>query len=250
MIKVYRVPISKKQLSTLPTDERVLLLLMGQGLNQISIFLKLFTFSSNNDPPNAIEGRISAAQSHIILRVLFGVLLEVWNAICDNRVIVERYMIDLDEDGKRSYTTLIEYFSKSSLLYQLRNNFSFHLPNAKIVERTFKSIPANEDGWDWYLSSTNTNSFYLSSDLIMTYGIINLATNKTSPDVALGEVIKEVRQVANTIPYFLMPLMRAILVKHFGESILDALPGVTITNAPPLFEFWIPFFAERPEGGS
>src|SRR6516162_5920032 len=124
MIEVHCVPISKEQLRTLPKDERVLLLLMGHILNQISVFLKLFSFSSNNDPPNPIEGRISAAQSHIILRVLFGVLLEAWNAICDNRVIVERYMIDLDEDGKRSYTALIEHFSKASLLYQLRNNFS------------------------------------------------------------------------------------------------------------------------------
>jgi hypothetical protein len=31
MIEVYRVPISKKQLSTLPKDERALLLLMDHG---------------------------------------------------------------------------------------------------------------------------------------------------------------------------------------------------------------------------
>jgi hypothetical protein len=123
MIKVYRVPISKKQLSTLPKDERALLLLMGHGLNQISVFLKLFTFSANKDPKNLIEGRVSAAQSNIILRVLFGVLLEVWNVIRDNKMIVDRYMPDIDENGKKSYNTLDEYFQKSSLLYKLRNNF-------------------------------------------------------------------------------------------------------------------------------
>ncbi len=247
MIEVYRVPISKKQLSTLPKDERALLLLTGHGLNQISVFLKLFQFSANRDPENAIEGRVSAAQSHIILRVLFGILLEVWNVICANKMIIDRYLPDVDEDGKNSYKTLEEYFQKSSLLYKLRNNFSYHLPNAKVVEKTFNSIPENEDGWEWYLSLTNTNSFYFSSDLIMTYGIFNLASNKTSPDAALGEVITEVRHVANTMPYFLMPLMRAILFKHFGESILDTLPGMTITDAPSLFDFWIPFFAEWPE---
>jgi hypothetical protein len=81
----------------------------------------------------------------------------------------------------------------------------------------------------------------------MTFGILNLASNKTSPDAALGEVITEVRHVANTMPFFLMPFMRAILFKHFGKSILDAVPAMTVSDAPSLFEFWIPFFAEWPE---
>ena len=247
MIEVYRVPISKRQLSTLPKDERALLLLMGHGLNQISVFLKLFQFSANKDPENPIEGRVSAAQSHIILRILCGILLEVWNVICANKMLIDRYLPDVDDEGTQSYKTLGVYFHKSSLLFKLRNNFSYHLPNAKVVEKTFKSIPENEDGWEWYLSHTNTNSFYFSSDLIITYGILNLASNKTSPSAAFGEVITEVRRVANTMPYFLMPLMRAILFKHFGESILDTLPGVTISDAPSLFDFWIPFFAEWPE---
>jgi hypothetical protein len=249
MIKVCRVPISKKQISTLPQDERVLLLLMGHALNQISVFLKLFTFSSNKDPAHPIEGRVSAAQSHIILRVLFGVLLEAWNVICTNKPIIDRYMPEIDDDGQQSYKTLEEYFQKSSLLYKLRNNFAYHLPNTKVVEKAFNSIPENED-WEWYLSPHNANSFYFSCELIMGYGVLNLARNKASPDAALGEVIKEVRHVANTMPYFLMPFIRAILFRHFGESILDTLPGVTISDAPSLFEFWIPFFAEWPEPAS
>jgi hypothetical protein len=220
---------------------------MGHALNQISVFLKLFQFSANNDPQHPIEGRVSAAQSHIILRVLFGVLHEAWKVICENKVVVDKYMPNIDDDGKKSYTTLETYFRKSSLLYKLRNNFSYHMPNTKVVEKTFNSIPENEDGWEWYLSPTNTNTFYFSSDLIMTYGIRNFASNKTSPEAALGEVIKEVRQVANTMPYFFMPFMRAILFKHFDESILNTQPGVTISDAPSLFEFWIPFFAEWPE---
>lgn len=155
-------------------------------------------------------------------------------------------MPEIDDDGQQSYKTLEEYFQKSSLLYKLRNNFAYHLPNAKVVEKVFNSIPENED-WEWYLSPHNTNSFYFSCELIMGYGVLNLARNKASPDAALGEVIKEVRHVANTMPYFLMPFIRAILFRHFGESILDTLPGVTISDAPSLFEFWIPFFAEWPE---
>jgi hypothetical protein len=51
-------------------------------------------------------------------------------------------------------------------------------------------------------------------------------------------------QVANTLPYFLMPLMKAILTKHLGTTILNPQPGTVIKNAPELEQFWIPFFAE------
>jgi len=46
--------------------------------------------------------------------------------------------------------------------------------------------------------------------------------------------------------HFLMPLMRTILLKRFGPSILEDKPGTTINDAPGLYDFWIPFFAESP----
>jgi hypothetical protein len=62
-------------------------------------------------------------------------------------------------------------------------------------------------------------------------------------------VIKEVRHVAETMPYFLMPFMRAMLFKYFGETVLDTTLSRTMINgAPNLFKFWIPFFAEGVEG--
>jgi hypothetical protein len=239
---------SKQQFGALAKDERVLLLLMGHALNQISVFLKLVTFSMNNDPKNEIESRLSAAQSHILLRVLFGTLFEAWKMICDHKPIIDRYLPDIDDDGKRCYDALVKSFDNSKLLYKLRNNFSYHYPNSKVVERTFRSVPDGEEGWEWYLSYSNTNSFYFPSEHIMTYGVINEAKDKSSQYAALGEVIREVRHVAETMPYFLMPFMRAMLFRHFGQSVLDAtLPKTIISGAPNLFKFWIPFFAERPE---
>jgi hypothetical protein len=55
--------------------------------------------------------------------------------------------------------------------------------------------------------------------------------------------MQQVMQAANTLPYFLMPLMKAILTKHLGGAILKPQPGTVIENAPQLGQFWIPFFA-------
>lgn len=249
MIEVYRIPMSKQRLAELPEGERVLLLLMGQALNQINVFWKLATFSTNHTPDNEIECRLSAAQSHIILRALFGTVFEAWKLICRYQHIIDKYLSCTDDEGTASYEYLLHYFNNTKLLDKLRNNFSYHYPNAKMVEKTFKSVPDNEEGWEWYLSHTNTNSFYFPSEHIMTYGVMNEAKDKSSPQTALSEVLKEIKHVAGTIPRFIMPFMRAMLYKHFGESILDTLPRKTIIrDAPSLCEYWIPFFAERPEG--
>lgn len=252
MIRVFRVPISREQFRTLPKDERALLLLIGHALNQIAVLIKLVTFSTNKDPEDPIEGRVSAAQSQIILRFLFGTLVEIWEFLrrSGNQKIIGRYLPRLDKDGTASNDMLKKYFGHSNLLYKLRNHFSYHYPSTNQVEEGFEAIPEDDEGlpWEWYLSETNTNSFYFSCEMVVGFGVIKQVEGEPHLMAAFGKVMKEVIQVANTMQYFLMPLMGAILFKHFGESILDVHPGTTITDAPGLHEFWIPFFAERPAG--
>jgi transcriptional regulator with XRE-family HTH domain len=242
-IKVYRVPISKKQFRSIPSDERALLFVAGHVLNQVSVFMKLVRFSTNSDPTNPIEERISAAQSQLILRCLIGVLVEAWEFIRRpiNQKIIGDCLKKIDTDGRTSYDKLKKQFGKSGLLYELRNGFLYHYPKAASLDKAFESIPDDED-WDWYLSEANTNSFYFSCELAIGYGIMN-ATGEPLHIGAFGVVMQEVMQAANTLPYFLMPLMKEILTKHLGEAILKPQPGTVIEDAPQLGKFWIPFFA-------
>lgn len=147
----------------------------------------------------------------------------------------------MDDDGRSSYDKLKKQFGKSSLLYKLRNNFLYHYPTVVELDKAFASIPADEE-WEWYLSEANTNSFYFSCELALGYGIMN-ATGEPLHIGAFGVVMQEVMQGANTMPYFLMPLMKAVLNRYLGEAILDPQPGTIIEGAPQLGGFWIPFFA-------
>jgi hypothetical protein len=47
MNEIFRIPISKAQLRTIPADERNLLLLVSRAVNQQSILRKLPIFSAN-----------------------------------------------------------------------------------------------------------------------------------------------------------------------------------------------------------
>lgn len=205
IVTVYRVPISKEQFQSIPSAERALVFVAGHVLNQIGVFIKLVRFSTNNDPADLIEGRVSAAQSQLILRCLIGVLVEAWEFIRRplNQRLIGNYFDGMDDEGKASYNKLKKQFGKSGLLYKLRNTFLYHYPTPVELDRAFASIPADED-WEWYLSEANTNSFYFSCELAFGYGIMN-ATGEPLHISAFGTIMQEVMQGANTLPYFLMP---------------------------------------------
>ena len=100
--------------------------------------------------------------------------------------------------------------------------------------------------WEWYLSETDSNSFYFSCEMAVGFGTISQLQGEPTLMAASRKLVREVIRAANTMQHFLMPLMRTILLKRFGPSILEDKPGTTINDAPGLYDFCIPFFAESP----
>jgi len=244
MITVYRVPISKEQFRSIPSAERGLVFVAGHILNQIGVFMKLVRFSTSHTSEDPIESRLSAAQSQLLLRCLIGVLVEAWEFLRrpGNQKIIGIYSASIGDVGAASHESLKKQFGKSGLLHKLRNAFLYHYPKPEQLDAGFDWIPDDED-WDWYLSESNTNSFYFSCELAFGYAIMK-NTGEPLHIGAFGTVMQQVMQVANTLPDFLMPLMRAILFKNLGEKILTPQSGTAINNAPKIDDFWIPYFAE------
>ena len=55
MIEVFRIPISKAKLRSMPSDDRHLLLLASHAVNQISIVQKILLFSVHHQPDSSVE---------------------------------------------------------------------------------------------------------------------------------------------------------------------------------------------------
>jgi CRISPR/Cas system-associated protein endoribonuclease Cas2 len=91
VVEVFTVPISKAQFRRLPQEERALIFVCGHILNQISVFMKLVRFSTNHDPPNPVEAKVSGMQSQIILRCLMAVLSEACVYFEKREVIIGKY---------------------------------------------------------------------------------------------------------------------------------------------------------------
>jgi hypothetical protein len=248
MIEVFRIPISKAQLNGMPAGERDLLLISGHIVNQISVLLRLLIFSTNFKADNDIENKLSAGQSQIILRLLFGTLAEAWEFIrrpANQKLIGNDYIGSIDDEGQKLYSDLKKHFGKSKLLHTLRNTIAFHHPEAAEFEAAFAEVPDDED-WAWYVSEANSNSFYLLSDTIISSRVLKI-TGEADTAAAFGKIMNEVMNVSNNVTEFLPFLMRAIVAKHFGEKLVNPQPdsGTMIDNRPNLYAFATPFFTEK-----
>jgi len=246
MIEVFRIPISKAQLRAIPADERNLLLLSSHAVNQLLILRKLLIFSTNYRSENAIENTLSAGQSQIILRFLFGALAEAWEMVkrpINQKLIGKDYIGLIETDGVTAYGELNKHFGKSNLLHRIRNTIAYHHPSAQELEAAFEDVPEDED-WAWYPSDTINNSFYLASDMVISAGIMRV-TGEADVAKAFGKVMDSVVSVSNDMTDFFLYLMRAIVTRHLGADILSPSDGTKITSAPSLYKVAIPFFTVR-----
>jgi hypothetical protein len=242
MVEVFTVPISKAQFQQIPENERALIFVCGHILNQISVFMKLVRFSANNDPTDATESKVSGMQTQIILRFLMGILSEACIYFEDREEMIKACLPDMHEEGRAAYDKIKIFLDKKSLLRRVRNNYLYHYPNDKNVERAFKAIPEDEP-WEWYLSATNTNSLYFSCELVLGYGLME-ATGEPTVERAFGAVMTKAMELANTIPDFSMRIIEVIVTRRLGQGILKPTARTMMSNAPALTEFWLPFYAE------
>lgn len=251
MIEVFQVPISKAQLRAMPLEERHLLLLASHAVNQISVVQKLLFFSVHYETNSDVENLLSGAQSQTILRLLFGILAESWEMVrrpVNQRVIGNDYIKVLGAPGVSAYEKLKLHFGKSNLLHQLRNTIAYHHPSSQDLEEAFNDVPEDEQ-WAWYPAERNLNSFYFASDMVISAGVLRV-TGEGDPATAFDKVMREVLDVCPIMVDFFLYLMRAIVTRHLGESLLTHEPGtgIKIAHAPRLDEIAIPFFTEPGEG--
>ena len=139
-IQVYRVTISKDQFRTLPPEERALVLILGHALNQIGVFVKLVRFSSNKNSSEPTEQLVSAAQTQIIIRILYGVLVEAWEAIRTNyKIIGLKYYPLMEDAGQDAWVELKKHFGRSKLLHN-RNRKHPASPRSPLIRARARPI--------------------------------------------------------------------------------------------------------------
>ncbi|MGE0236464.1 hypothetical protein [Methylocystis sp.] len=247
-IEIFRVPLSKDQLRSVPVDDRNLLLLASHAVNQLSVLRKILVFSTNHDSKSELENTLSAAQSLMVSRFLFGTLAETWEMIkrpVNQRLIGKDYAREIEPDGVVAYEKLKKHFGETNLLHLIRNQVAYHYPENAELAAAFEEVPDDED-WAWYPSDTTDNSYYLASDFVISTHILKL-TGEPDMESAAKKVLGLAVPVSNDLIDFLLYVMRAIVTRHLDVKLLAPQrgEGVTFENVPNFFEVTIPFFTFR-----
>lgn len=242
MIEVTQFHFSKADFAGMPPEERALLFLTGQTINQVNVWLKLIRLSSSFESISEVENKLSAAQTHILLRALFGTLHEawVWQTRADMGPLIARYLPKLPVDAQAARKTLSKRLGNGGTMDALRNGYSFHSPTTTMLDQTFAAMPNDED-WSWYVTDEHSSTLMLSCETVLGYGVAGEGNGIDLND-GFGKILSEVIGVANAMNEFMTGLAVVALRSN--------LPGkprqstIMIEHAPQLKDAVLPFYIE------
>ena len=241
MIQVHVFEFTRADFQKLAVEERDMMLLAGHTLNLLGFWIKLIALTSKVETDIPFVARLNAAQSHIALRSLGGVLVEAWEWLRrpnSQLLIGKKYLPLLEDAPQQSYRDLNKAFGKSGLLHNIRNGFSYHYPDTATLEASFAAIPP-EDDFQWYVTNENTSSFYFGCAAMIDYGMIGLA-GESDPNIGLKRILNETITVGNAMADFLGGLLAAMVQANFPNP----PRSIMHVHGAPGRELELPFYLE------
>jgi len=247
MQKITRIALPKEQLEKLTASERSLFLLLGSASNQINALWKLVVVATNEGTKDPVEEKVSAAQTHIFVRLLIGIMREALKLI-EKRFLGsplgKEYVPRLSPQATDAFNRLKKRFSTQDKLVVIRDNFGFHHPALDDMEAAFQ-LAVNSDGddtdWCMYLNDALLNTFFFASDFVLVHGMAN-AMGETDVNEAHRKLLGDIAPIANDLSTFAFGFAEAIFIKYFGE--LTATVVAEIKDAPNIDDLRLPWFME------
>ena len=242
MIEVTQFHFSKADFAGMPPEERALIFLAGQTVNQVNVWLKLIRLSSSFESASEVENKLSAAQTHILLRALFGTLHEAWRwqTRKDMGPLIASYLPKLSDDSQAARKTLSKRLGSGGTMDALRNRYSFHSPTTAMLDETFAVMPEGED-WSWYVTNEYSSTLMMSCETVLGYGVAGEGKG-ADPNDGFGNILSEVMGVANAMNEFMSGLMAIALRSNLPKN--PKRSAVTIAHAPQLKDAALPFYIE------
>ena|SRR5215471_17521660 len=108
-MEVYEIPISEKQLDSIPAEERIFFIQIGHLANELSTLNRLLLFVSNSNGATDLERRARNSQALLLVRLCSGKLFEGWQMLLRDYFgskLSKEYDPLLDESGRNSLLRL------------------------------------------------------------------------------------------------------------------------------------------------
>jgi hypothetical protein len=243
-MKLFLQRISKSQFNNIPENERNFFLFIGHLANEINILQKLTIMCFNKFSVNKAEERAHMAQALLIIKILVGKVWEAWKLITRifNKDLSRKYEHMLSCEARDALKELRLYFNKKTktIIYQVRNKFSFHYDPGKI-KSIFSKLP-DELEMDIYLEDSNANSLYYGSEVFVNLAMLEMIQSGDQK-MAIERLMKETTKVADLLINFIGNCMYLFVSNYFlNEKRKLLLDTVDIGQIPSFSEIVIPYF--------
>ena len=240
-MKIYKVNLTKSELSSLPENELTFFLQACRMLNEINILHKV-TFFSNRDGLSVVEERAQNSQSLFFLTILSGKLWESWELLQKDYFgskLSKTYHNQLPDDAKDDLDNLKIYFGKpDNLVKQIRNNIAFHFDSDELMKQ-FKQ--SNDDEiFEIYLSGKQGNSCYFLPYALLLKAILEW-TGITDPFKATDAFFSDLLKTAGLFINFLNHCLVTVAKNSFAWN----LEEIEIQTPPRIDEIFLPFFVRQ-----
>lgn len=246
-MKLQRLKLTRPELERMPDNERTFLLLAGHLQNELVALNKIFGWCiSPAESDTRIEAIVNGSQGFMIAKLLAGKLNEGWQlvqkAYFGSKLSLELAPF-LAESTCQELTDLKVYFSKSNLIYSVRNTFSFHYSADEIAKHWQEA--ALEPDFDFYIGNEYGNTFHQASEMAVSFAVLK-SINSESLAAALETFLTEVQDVTSLFNGFLSGVMIVLLERCLGPKLSSLGVEDEVRPNKRLEEIGIPFFYVPP----
>jgi hypothetical protein len=251
-VQIDRVELDRAKLAAMPEAERVVLLLLAHGSNEVNVLTKLILMTGKDDPSSPTVDHVEAGQMFILMRLLIGKLHEAWELfklrVQSDIAIKAKYIPRLDPDGANALQALNRHFGQGSALTAIRNKIAFHYTDKQnLTETNFKQLALNEPLM-FYLGDTIGHTFFHAAELVVQLGVINLmkvpavdpSDSRPVETRAFGVLCQEIVEVSRDITQLF-----GSLINMLAEGLGSALSTEKIPDGPKMSTFSLPFFFDE-----
>lgn len=233
-MELLRVEIPMSKLSSIPEDEQMFFIQIGNLLNDLSMIQKLTIFSTNIKAANQVVRAAQNMQTLSLIRIQAGKLHEGHNALQKkfiNKKFEQKYLDKLITSEKHSYDNAMTYFNdKKNLISWIRNNFAFHyFTKPKTIKKLFDEVSDSEI-FEMFMSEFYGNCIFSMSDTLINFAILKY-TGITDTDKAMEKLLQDVQKLTKWFGDFLGRFLLVFIEEHLGlQSTKVEIPEPSCIN--------------------
>lgn len=215
-ITVHELVVSKSELLKAPDTERRFFILLGHFGNEIVILNKIALALDNFERTEDVESKAYAVQSVFVAKLLIAKMFEGWDRLFQKLFFPSPlrldYPPDLSEKARAALDELGKFFANSKHVATIRNEFTFHYPDQKLMD-AIPNIPDDEE-WKIYLSETNGNSLYYVSEMIAGHALVSeIDPNKP---IGLAKMIADRNRLTRNFLALIEGCMNVFVKRHLN----------------------------------